>query len=114
MASSMAWFWSLPLTVDLVSPNLGVRQAFIVLGNGADGLALAQTGSLQFDAVRGVNDAVQDRVPAGGIPDDFMPATHRNLASDQQRAGLVSVVDGGSGITPGSRKGWRGTILPRG
>ena len=89
----MAWFWSLPLTVDLVSPNLGVRQAFIVLGNGADGLALAQTGSLQFDAVRAVNDAVQDRVPEGGIPDDFMPATHRNLASDQQRAGLVSVVD---------------------
>jgi hypothetical protein len=25
----MAWFWSLPLTVDLVSPNLGVRQGAV-------------------------------------------------------------------------------------
>ena len=87
MASSMAWFWSLPLTVDLVSPHLGVRQAFIVLRDGVDGLALAQAGSLQFDAVRAVNDAVQDRIPDGGIAEHWeMP---RRLIGESLRSGSL-------------------------
>src|SRR3954451_504870 len=84
-------FWSLPLTVDLVSFNLGVRQAFIVVGDGADGLALAQAGSLQFEAVRAMDDAVQDRISYGWIPDHFVPSAYRNLAGDQQRALFVTI-----------------------
>lgn len=88
MASSNVWFWSLPLTVDLVSPNLGVRQAFIVLGDGADGLALAQAGSLQFEAVRAMHDAVEDRISDGGIAEHFgMP---QRLTGELLRCGWLT------------------------
>ena len=66
----------MPLTVDLVSLLLGVRQA-CRLPRRVDGVALAHAGSLQLDAVRAVNDAVQNRVPDGGIADDFMPSADR-------------------------------------
>jgi hypothetical protein len=51
----------LPLMVELVSLVLGVRQAFVA--GGLDSLTLSQAGSLEFDAVGAMNDAVQDRVP---------------------------------------------------
>ena len=41
--------------------------------------------------MRAVNDAVEDRVT--GVGNDLMPAIHRNLAGDQQRAAVVAVID---------------------
>ncbi len=43
--------------------------------------------------MRAVNDAVEDRVSQGGIPDDLVPAADRDLAGDQQRTLSVAVVD---------------------
>jgi len=66
---------SLPLTVELVSLFLGVRQAF----GDRDRVALAET-FFELDAMCAVNGAVQDRVAQGGVPDDVVPATNRDLA----------------------------------
>jgi len=54
-----------------VSFFLGVRQAFIVHGL-ADALVFAQAGTLQFKAVRAMNDAVQDRVANRRITEQFV------------------------------------------
>lgn len=40
-----------------------------------------------------VNDAVEDRVAQRGIGDHLVPFTDGDLAGDQQRAAVVSVVD---------------------
>ena len=40
-----------------------------------------------------VNDAVEDRVGQGGIPDQGMRAVHRDLAGDQGGATAVAVFD---------------------
>jgi hypothetical protein len=53
----------LPLTVDLVSFLLGVRQAFA----GGDGVAFAQAFSFELDPMCTVNDTIEDRVAEGGI-----------------------------------------------
>ena len=47
-----------------------------------------------------VNDAVQDRVPKGGIGNDLMPAADRNLAGDEQRALLVPIIDDFQQVPP--------------
>ena len=40
-----------------------------------------------------MNDAVEDRIAEGWIPDDFVPAADGNLAGDQQRTLSLAVVD---------------------
>src|SRR4051794_11168017 len=40
-----------------------------------------------------VNDAIQDGVGQGGIPDQGMPAVHRDLAGDQGGAAAIAVFD---------------------
>jgi hypothetical protein len=70
--------WSLPLTVELVSLFLGVRRVFG--DRNRDRVALAETFAFELDAMCAVNGAVQDRVAHGGIPDDLVPATNRDLA----------------------------------
>ena len=70
--------WSLPLTVELVLLFLGVRQAFG--DRDRNRVALAETFAFELDAMCAVNDAVQDRVAQGGIPDDVVPATNKDLA----------------------------------
>ena len=40
-----------------------------------------------------VNDAIQDGVGQSGIPDQGMPAVHRDLAGDQSGAAAVAVFD---------------------
>ena len=39
-----------------------------------------------------MDDAVENGVSQGGITDDFMPAIDRDLAGDQQRPPVVTVV----------------------
>jgi hypothetical protein len=76
--------WSLPLTVELVLLFLGVRQAFGDRDRDRDRdrnrVALAETFAFELDAMCAVNDAVQDRVAQGGIPDDVVPAINKDLA----------------------------------
>jgi hypothetical protein len=62
--------------------------------------ALAQAGPLQFDAVGAMNDAIQQGVADRRIANEFMPPAHRNLAGEQQRTLLVSVVGGLQQIAP--------------
>jgi hypothetical protein len=77
---------SLPLTVELVSLFLGVRQAFGDRNRNRDRdrdrdrVAPAETFAFKLDAMCAVNGAVQDRVAQGGITDDVVPATNRDLA----------------------------------
>ena len=40
-----------------------------------------------------MDDAVENGISQGGITDDFMPAIDRDLAGDQQRPPVVTVVD---------------------
>ena len=49
--------------------------------------------AFQLDPVRAVNDAVEDRVTERGIGDHLVPFADGNLAGDQQRPAVVSVVD---------------------
>jgi hypothetical protein len=59
---------------------------------GSDELA-PQGGAFQLDAVRTMNNAVEDRVTERGIGDHLVPLTDRDLAGDQQRAAVVAVID---------------------
>jgi hypothetical protein len=54
---------------------------------------LAQTFALEFDPVRVVDDPVQDGIGQRRIADDLVPAIDRHLAGDDQRAGIVAVLD---------------------
>ena len=53
----------------------------------------AQRGAFEIDAVRAMDDAVEDGVGEGGIADHLVPAIDRDLAGDQQRAPVVAVID---------------------
>ena len=57
------------------------------------GSLLAQAVAAQFDAVGVVDDPIEDGVGQGGIADEFVPAIDRKLAGDDQRAGVVAVLD---------------------
>ena len=64
------------------------------------GLALAQARALQLDAMRAMNDAVEDGIAERGIADQFVPARHGDLAGDQQRAFLVAVLNDLQQVAP--------------
>jgi hypothetical protein len=53
----------------------------------------AQALAAQFDAVGVVDDTIEDGVSQGGIAHEFVPALDRKLAGDDQRAGVVAVLD---------------------
>ncbi len=57
------------------------------------GAPLAHAVAVELDAVGVVDDAIEDGVGQGGIADDLVPALDRQLAGDQQRAGVVAVLD---------------------
>jgi len=78
-----------------VSPGCCVRQV-----RGAGRLLFAQAGAFEFEAVGTVDDAVDDRVSDGQIPDDLVLAGYGNLACDQQRALVVAVVDDLQQVAP--------------
>ena len=63
-------------------------------------MALAQAGSLELDAMGAVDDAIEDGIAEGRVPNEFVPAAHGNLAGHQERALLVSVVDDFQEIAP--------------
>jgi len=78
---------SIPLTVDLVSLLLGVRQACAVGRADLGIVALAHAGALEFDPVRAVNDAVQDRVADCVVADHLgMP---QRLTGESLRCGWL-------------------------
>ena len=54
---------------------------------------LAQAVAVELDAVGVVDDAVEDGVGQCRVADDLVPALDRQLAGDQQRAGVVAVLD---------------------
>src|SRR5580765_2589777 len=54
---------------------------------------LAQALAAQFDAIGVVDDPIEDGVGQGGIADEFVPAIDRKLAGDDQRAGVVAILD---------------------
>ena len=54
---------------------------------------LAQALAAQFDAICVVDDPIEDGVGQGGIAHEFVPAIDRKLAGDDQRAGVVAVLD---------------------
>ena len=57
------------------------------------GFVFAQGIPAQFDPVGIVNDAVEDRVAQGGIPDDRVPVGRGNLTGNQQRLPAVALFD---------------------
>ena len=87
--------------------NGGERLAHCLLRRlGFAGVALqvverwAHARAFQLEAVSGVGDAVQDRVTERGVPDNFMPKTHGNLAGDQQGAAAVAILDDFQKVAP--------------
>src|SRR5437868_11775605 len=55
--------------------------------------APAQRRAFEVDAMGAIDDAVENGVSQGGIANDFMPATDRDLAGDQERPPVVAIVD---------------------
>ena len=51
---------------------------------------LAQAVAAELQAMGVVNDAVEDRLGQGGIPDQGIPTVHRELAGDQGGAAAVA------------------------
>ena len=67
----------------------GVRRSWFFLFAGLT----AQAVALELDAVRIVNDAVQNRIAEGGIGNDVMPLRHGDLTCDQQGSLVVAIID---------------------
>ena len=65
-------FWHLVAVRSIVRCLAGVRSAQAVAG--------------KIDAMRVVDDAIQDRVRISGIADQFMPFVHGDLAGDDCRS----------------------------
>ena len=57
------------------------------------GLELAHAVAGERDPVGAVDDAIEDGVGEGGIADDLVPALDWQLAGDEDRAGVVAVLD---------------------
>src|SRR6516164_7583095 len=56
-------------------------------------LLLAQAVAAELQAMRVVDDAVEDRVGEGRFADQIVPAVDRDLAGDQRGATAVAVLD---------------------
>ena len=66
------------------------------LGEGrrsSTGGPLAQALALEFDPVRVVDDPIEDGVGQRRVADDLIPAVDRQLTGDNQRAGVVAILD---------------------
>jgi len=64
------------------------------------GAPLVQADAFQLEAMGTVNDTIQNGVAQGHVADDIVPASHRDLAGDQQRALVVAVVDDLQQVAP--------------
>ena len=56
-------------------------------------LAFAQALAGEFDAVGVVHHAIEDGIGERRDADDVVPAVDRHLAGDQERAGIVAILD---------------------
>jgi hypothetical protein len=59
----------------------------------AGGLEFAHAVTGEFDSIGVVDDAIEDGVGKGRVADDLVPALDRQLAGDDDRAGVVAVLD---------------------
>src|SRR4051795_13638999 len=73
--------------------DLSISDCTRSSGDALRRLLLAQTVAAELQAMGIVNDAIQDGVGQGGIPDQGMPAVHWGLAGDQGGAAAVAVFD---------------------
>src|SRR4051795_6614018 len=73
--------------------DLSISDCTRSSSDGLRRLLLAQTVAAELQAMGIVNDAVEDRVGQGGIPDQGMPVIHRDLACDQGGTAAVAVFD---------------------
>jgi len=57
------------------------------------GLELAHAVASEFDSVGVVNDAIEDRVGKRRVADDLVPTLDWKLAGDDDRAGIIPILD---------------------
>jgi hypothetical protein len=69
----------MPLTVDLVSLSLGVRQACVVRDGGVDGVAFSQAGVSRKWGDEDGSDMTGRAVSGWGIADEMGLAVGRNV-----------------------------------
>ena len=62
-------------------------------GDARDGAGLPQGWAVEGEAVGGVDQAVEDGVREGWLPDDVVPGLHRKLAGDDDRPPAVAILD---------------------
>jgi hypothetical protein len=67
------------------------RPTFLAFSS--TGRRLAQALAFKLDAVRVVNDTVEDGVGERGAADDLILLIDRHLAGDDQRARVVMILD---------------------
>ena len=67
------------------------RVKFATLGRFVPGVA--QGLAVEFQAVRVVHEAVEDRVGDGRVDDQVVPVSDRDLVGQNRRAAAVAVVD---------------------
>ena len=60
----------------------------------------AQALSTELDAIGVVDDAVEDGVGDGGVADDVVPVFDRQLAGNEDRSGVVAILDDLEEIAP--------------
>ncbi len=87
----MQWPWQ--QTRPACQPSWAEFSAAASGEYSSGGSLLAQAFALEFDPVRVVDDPIQDGIGQRRIADDLVPAVDRHLAGDDQRAGVVAVLD---------------------
>src|SRR5271155_969868 len=79
---------SLPMgRTDLSIATAGQSSHGVLLS-----LLFSQRWAAQLNAMRVVDDAVQDRIGQSGIADQVVPAVHRDLAGDQGGATPATIL----------------------
>jgi hypothetical protein len=91
-------FRSLPIR-ERLNPRMAIYQWEIPICAarngwfGVGGLELAHAVAFEFDPVGVVDDAIEDGVGKSWIADDLVPAPDRQLTGDENRTGIVAVLD---------------------
>ena len=78
----------------------GVSDGAVMFVGCVDRLTSPQTVALKLDSMSVVNDAIKNRVSDCGIANNIMPLLDRNLACDEKRALVASIVDNLKEIAP--------------
>ena len=71
----------------------GFLHGLAGVGFGVGGLELAHALAFEFDPVGVVDDAIEDGVGKSWIADDLVPALDRQLTGNENRTGVVAVLD---------------------